>query len=254
MSGRRAPNRTQTQPSDRSGTAARGRRRPVSTTGEPVLPDVYQEMLRESGIGVRVAKQKRRKVEKGGDEIIDTAWPTAPEPAVASSSKPVQEQGEKPGEKPGLVEEAGEELDDSDDDDNEVDWEDVDLTTVTVLEPKLAESAVLEVTLNDPSEMKRSTIERRKITAVDRKIRLEVHKLHLLCLMAHVSRRNRWCNNKQVQVILIYFHYTVVSRLICSGKPLASIPRWHPNLQFESGPTTLPVRTKYKVLERSHRS
>jgi len=249
MSGRRAPNRTQTQPSDRGGAAARGRRRPASTTGEPVLPDVYQEMLRESGVGASVARPKRRKVGGEGDEIIDTAWPT---PAVASSSKLVQEEGEKPGEKLELVEEANEELDDSDDDDNEIDWEDVDLTTVS--ESKLAESAVLEVTLNDPSGMKRPTFERRKVTVVDRKIRLEVHKLHLLCLMAHVSRRNKWCNNKQVQVIPNYFQYTVASRLICSGKPPASIPRWHPNLQFEPGPTTLPVRTKYKVLERSHRS
>ncbi|RPB24529.1 Rad4-domain-containing protein [Terfezia boudieri ATCC MYA-4762] len=190
MSGRRALNRTQTQPSNRGGPA-RGRRRP---TGVPVLPDVYQEMLRESGVGASVAGKKRRKVENGGDEVIDTAWPTALEPAVASSSKPVQLQREKPWEKPELVEEADEELDDSDDDDNEVDWEDVDLTTV--LEP---ESGVLEVTLNSPGEMKRPTLERRKITVVDQKIRLEVHKLHLLCLMVHVSRRNKWCNNKQVQ-------------------------------------------------------
>ncbi|KAF8457685.1 hypothetical protein BGX38DRAFT_1139181 [Terfezia claveryi] len=193
MSGRRAPDRTQTQPSN-CGGPARGRRRP---TGEPVLPDVYHEMLRESGVAASVAGKKRRKVENGDDEFIDTAWPTALEPAVASSSKPVQVQREKPGEKPELVEEADEELDDSDDDGNEVDWEDVDLTTV--LEPKLAESGVLEVTLNGPGELKRPTFERRKITVVDQKVRLEVHKLHLLCFMFHVSRRNKWCNNKQVQ-------------------------------------------------------
>jgi len=217
MSGRRpAPNRTQAQPSGHGGTVARGRRRPASVAGEPALPDVYQEMLRESGVGASVARQKRRKVGKEGDEIIDTAWPSALKPAIASNTKPTQEQREKPGEKPELVEAADEGLDDSDDDDNEVDWEDVDLTTV--LEPKPAGPAVLEVTLNDSSEMKGSTLERRKVTAMDRKIRLEVHKLHLLCLMAHVSRRNQWCNNKQVQVIPNYFRYKVASRLICFRK------------------------------------
>ncbi|KAF8429638.1 hypothetical protein EV426DRAFT_703435 [Tirmania nivea] len=202
MSGRRsAPSRTQAQPSDRGGAAARGRRRPASTAGEPVLPDVYQEMLRESGVDASVTRQKRRKVEKEGDESIDTSWPTAPEPAVASSSKLVQKDVRaKYREKLELVEETDEQLDDSDDDDNEVDWEDVDLTTALELKP--AEPAVLEVTLNDICEMERPTFERRKVTVMDRKIRLEVHKLHLLCLMAHVSRRNKWCNNKQVQANL----------------------------------------------------
>lgn len=184
----------------------RGRRRPASTTGEPILPDIYQEMLRESGVGASVARQKRRRVGKEDDATIDTPWPTAPEIAGASSSKPAEEQkkeGEMPVGKPLLVGEDDEELDDSDDDDDEIDWEDVDLTTA--LESKAAEPAVLEVMLNDPSEIKRPAFERKKATAVDRKIRLEVHKLHLLCLMAHVSRRNKWCNNRQVQVIPNYF-------------------------------------------------
>jgi len=205
MSGRSpTPNKTQSQLSGHGGVAVRSRRRSALTAGEPVLPDVYQEMLRESGVGASVARQKRRRVEEEGDEIIDTAWPAAPEPAVASSSEPAGKRkkgGEKPIEQQKLMEEVVEELgDDSDDDDDDdgIDWEDVDLTTA--LEPKPADSEVLEVMLNDRGEAKKPVLERKKITAIDRRIRLEVHKLHLLCLMAHVSRRNKWCNNTQVQV------------------------------------------------------
>ena len=59
---------------------------------------------------------------------------------------------------------------------------------------------MLNLVLGDPSPSKPvNATARRKITAVDRRIRLETHKLHLLCLLFHVHLRNRWCNNDEVQ-------------------------------------------------------
>jgi len=63
-------------------------------------------------------------------------------------------------------------------------------------EPKLA---ALELVLNEPSSKRVDTTARRKITAVDRRIHLETHKLHLICLLFYVHIRNRWCNNDEVQ-------------------------------------------------------
>ncbi|KAJ4371615.1 hypothetical protein N0V83_004835 [Neocucurbitaria cava] len=43
---------------------------------------------------------------------------------------------------------------------------------------------------------------RRAITSVDKKRRLDIHKMHLLCLLYHVHRRNTWCNDRRVQSTL----------------------------------------------------
>ena len=157
------------------------------------MADVYQDMLRESGAPLPSAKKRRKVMKVEDDEAVDTAWPTAPpsEPEPSTASMLVQE-----------VEEAPKNAEDETTDDGEdVDWEDVDLTAIS--EPNRmggGESGILEVTLNDPNQRSKSLSEKRRVTAVDRKIRLEAHKLHLLCLLAHVSRRNIWCNNREVQV------------------------------------------------------
>ena len=59
-----------------------------------------------------------------------------------------------------------------------------------------APPATLELTLNDPAISHQT---RRKITAVDRRIRLETHKLHLICLLYHVKLRNRWIDLPEVR-------------------------------------------------------
>lgn len=38
------------------------------------------------------------------------------------------------------------------------------------------------------------------VTAAERRIRLEVHKMHLLCLLMHIHLRNHWCNGEEVHV------------------------------------------------------
>ncbi|KAL8931496.1 MAG: hypothetical protein Q9211_006921, partial [Gyalolechia sp. 1 TL-2023] len=39
---------------------------------------------------------------------------------------------------------------------------------------------------------------RKPLTAAERKLRLEIHKLHLLCLLSHVHLHNHWCNDQNV--------------------------------------------------------
>lgn len=207
MSGRRPGlDRAQTQSAKDGRVAARGRRRPASTAGEPIVPEVYQEMLRESGVAASATRKKRRRVENQDDAVIDTAWPTALAAGAGSNSSKLVQTGKT--EKEDAVAETEQvegkaELDNVDegdsDEDDEIDWEDVDLTTVLDIQP--TDLATLEITLNDSNGQKKSLLERRRITAIDRKIRLEAHKLHLLCLFAHVSLRNTWCNDEQVQVI-----------------------------------------------------
>lgn len=49
----------------------------------------------------------------------------------------------------------------------------------------------------------RRGVQRRKpVGPAERKKRLEVHKAHLICLLAHLSCRNRWCESEAVHAIL----------------------------------------------------
>lgn len=105
---------------------------------------------------------------------------------------------------------------------SEVDWEEVDLSkqspssritpSLHVLliaslamgfatEPPKPEQP-LEIILDQKNKQKAGCV-RRTITAVDRRIRLEVHKMHLLCLLIHVYQRSRWCNDSNAKVIYL---------------------------------------------------
>lgn len=107
-------------------------------------------------------------------------------------------------------------------DESEADWEEVDLRKqcpssriITSLHVLLISSLAtmnfateppkerpLELVLDHKEKPKTGHV-RRVITSVDRRIRLEVHKMHLLCLLIHVHQRSRWCNDSNVQVIYL---------------------------------------------------
>ena len=89
--------------------------------------------------------------------------------------------------------------------DSDVNWEEVDLKGVSEdeassgLDPQPEE---LNLVLGEDKQRLLKP-ERRKgkiITGAERKLRLEVHKMHLCCLLVHVYIRNSWCNDQGVQV------------------------------------------------------
>lgn len=43
---------------------------------------------------------------------------------------------------------------------------------------------------------------KKPLSRAERMHRVEIHKMHLLCLMAHAARRNRWCNSAKAQAAL----------------------------------------------------
>lgn len=57
----------------------------------------------------------------------------------------------------------------------------------------------LELTLTSrPTPKQQNTPRRKVVTKADRSLRLEIHKMHLLCLLSYLSRRNGWCNDSAV--------------------------------------------------------
>lgn len=91
-------------------------------------------------------------------------------------------------------------------DESGVEWEDVDIPQ-PAQEPPSASAVLqggdetLQIIFNKEPEPQKKTAPRRKpVTATEKKLRLEIHKTHLLCLLAHVNLRNRWCNDHETQV------------------------------------------------------
>ncbi|KAF2203574.1 Rad4-domain-containing protein [Delitschia confertaspora ATCC 74209] len=61
----------------------------------------------------------------------------------------------------------------------------------------------VSITIGGDEGTKTTQRPRRKgITSVEKKLRLDIHKLHVLCLLYHVHRRNTWCNDETVQSTL----------------------------------------------------
>ncbi|KAJ5583287.1 hypothetical protein N7535_001907 [Penicillium sp. DV-2018c] len=156
------------------------------------VPDVYQEMLAEAEARDpdqfasdrpikrrKVADMKAIPVEIGSSEQTKHDTPTVQTIYDSSTSE-----------------------------ESDVEWEDVEIqqTPQTPLPGPAANQGadeMLEITLEQGSEKRKSAVHRRKpLTASERKVRLEVHKCHLVCLFGHVKLRNAWCNDEHLQEFL----------------------------------------------------
>lgn len=188
--------------SSRSQRARSGRGRPVRRTesnDNDDIPEVYREMLAEAEARVENEPDiehppnKRRRV---GERRV-----ASPE---IKSDEPAAPLGSTDG---GLAKQVQVAYDSAASDDSDMEWEEVDIEQPSV---NISESPAqakegnesLQITLDRRgAATPKSVVPRRKtITAAERKFRLDVHKVHLLCLLSHVQMRNLWCNDDDVQV------------------------------------------------------
>ncbi|KAA6413442.1 MAG: DNA repair Rad4 [Lasallia pustulata] len=177
-------------------------------SAENAIPDVYQEMLADAVAssptrldeGGRTLKRRRvggRVVMQGADEesvhhsdyASIVAGDTDAGDSVASTSLALQQTA----------------YNDSDNSaDSDMDWEEIQLqggSTNDALNDSAHDEGPMELTLGDSRKDSRAhgPPKRKPATAAEKKIRLELHKMHLLSLLAHVHKRNHWCNDQGVQ-------------------------------------------------------
>ena len=168
----------------RRGQGAKPASRRTRTSGVPTsaIPDVYEEMLLEAVSSSSQAVEesprvKRRRVGERSSHQIGESSSCGKSNPVSDDLERNDESGPTSREEVGLKdEELGESTD---------------------------EPAELNLVLggNDSGFVKKKAPQKRKlVTAAEREMRIEIHKMHLLCLLAHVGRRNHWCNDPEVQV------------------------------------------------------
>ncbi|KAM5346459.1 hypothetical protein ACJ41O_009464 [Fusarium nematophilum] len=209
MAGRK---RIATRSSTRRGAAA------APATG----PDIYQDMLAEAGVNPRdqttperPLKRRRAGPKKGEAATEEPSSPAPVQPSPGKSSAPQAKAAEDESEEEDIefedvvlpeptMQTMELESDEDDEEDENIVFEDVDFTAPlqepgsTSQEPKSLE---LNLTAQQSSTAQgKKVAERRKpLTREERKLRVDVHRAHLLCLLAHAARRNHWCNDGRVQ-------------------------------------------------------
>ncbi|KAF2110677.1 hypothetical protein BDV96DRAFT_552992 [Lophiotrema nucula] len=215
----------------------RGRARKATTRAAPVrssrrgkasqhdaeVPDVFHDMLSEAqaskaaGVEEDSKPLKKRKAVRATrqessspapEPIQDSASRVASIPArrVASSRAPVP--------KPAAPESDDEEpqtrilqtiTDSEESDESDMEWEDAlaeEEADDDDAEPEVGDVSITIGGSADEEKKAKRRVQRRGITSVDRKRRLDVHKMHILCLLYHVHLRNVWCNDQRVQAAL----------------------------------------------------
>ena len=107
--------------------------------------------------------------------------------------------------------------------DSDMAWEEVELKPVGNVEGNDSEGDEdLNLVLKDEaSASNRPSMKRKPASAAERRLRLEIHKMHVLSLLVHTHLRNHWCNDEQVQVYLFYLEHHN-SHLLVSSRPYTS--------------------------------
>ena len=175
-----------------------------ATKGDDV-PEIYKEMLVEAAaLSPRPPKDegraaKRRRVGESTSQVEMPELETTPLDELEDDIEP-QSHSVPPARTQQTIYEDFPSSEESD-----AAFEDVDL------EPGLEHSDA-EADNNKPLQLDLSrhsgraetpAVQRRKpATTAEKRVRLDVHKWHVLCLMLHGHARSRWCDREDVQVIL----------------------------------------------------
>ncbi|KAK2736655.1 hypothetical protein FQN57_000592 [Myotisia sp. PD_48] len=260
-------NMARRNPSSLGRNAARGRSRPisrisrrldppsssasasVSTSGAnpaPVpsdddVPEIYMEMLSESRSQHQSTVNrplKRRRIgertemtARSADDGLDTQIQDGGDASIKMHHPETENLGKS-------VVQTIYDLDISDDDESEPDWEDIDIQGQAPASSLLSQNnqeESLQITLHrEDSKGKEKTVARRRkpVTGQEKKRRLDIHKLHLLCLLSHVERRNSWCNNEQTQKFL---RRMLPKSVVLCLNPKPELPQFTRSTTFADG-------------------
>lgn len=168
------------------------------------VPDVYKDMLagalssptQSSGEGRPI---KKRRV---GGRIVAQRQPNS-----ANEQSDIDDLFEEPTHAPqNIIQTESEDSADSD-----VNWEEVELKhesdarASTEPEGDVNENLQLVLGGEEQGAPRSKLIKRKPITAEEKKLRLEIHKMHVCSLLAHVYLRNHWCNDEAIHVRLVAF-------------------------------------------------
>ncbi|OCL08346.1 Rad4-domain-containing protein [Glonium stellatum] len=209
--------------SGNSGSAARTRRAKSRVSKQdpevPEVPEVFQDLLSEATTSVAAGADedskplKKRRTTRGTlrSETDTTRQISTPNiPVVLESTTLVPTKADQRIEEDynenGMFQTVIDYSEESEE--SEFEWEDVGLGQIEGEDGETAQNEPpirdLSIVIGDNEADKAAgkQVRRKGLTAADKRLRLDVHKMHLLCLLYHVHLRNVWCNDEGIQNIL----------------------------------------------------
>ncbi|KUJ12294.1 Rad4-domain-containing protein [Mollisia scopiformis] len=181
---------------------------------QTAVPDVYREMLADLPIQPDVPERplKRRRTGKRNFNSTLASSPTDPDPVTQEPDDEEElefedvlaPQAEESSDEDEftlprkLQQTAYRDTDESEDED--FDWEGIGFDA----KPEVEESGDLELTLvKKPEPSPKTPIQRRRAVSKEERVaRLEIHKMHVLCLLSYLDKRNEWINDSDTKEIL----------------------------------------------------
>ena len=179
----------------------------------PELPDVYQEMLVDAGqpqpsrVDEVGKTNKKRRIE--GQTIASASSEGAKKSPKNESSSIAAENDSDVLFEDELFEDVSvnrQEIINSDSESaaTDADWEEVDLSAPTASSHPVTNSETTNIDLllgarDKERDQARNLKLKRPISAAEKRLRLEIHKMHLCCSISHGFIRSHWCNDHQIQ-------------------------------------------------------
>ncbi|KAK8014524.1 hypothetical protein PG990_007820 [Apiospora arundinis] len=262
-----APRKRAAPGSARSSATTRTTRSTRASSSREAVPDVYRQMLSDAEVQRNVtaeSPERPAKRRKPGERSKPLPTPSAP---VPKSPRPAESEEEEDEDIEfedvalplptiqTIMRDTDEEADDDDDDNDELEFENVDFSlaeanaTQIDSEPKEIQ---LDLTARANTMPQRTVDKRKPINKVEKDRRVEIHKTHLLCLLSHVARRNRWCNDAQVQQKM---KKLLTNKMITYLNPGLNLSQFGQTNSLKEGLKQLgdKFKTEYTITERGLR-
>jgi xeroderma pigmentosum group C-complementing protein len=163
------------------------------------IPEVFQEMLAEAVASSSTAAPLETRAYIGRRQVSEEHAVLEPDQGDVLQGKG-KERESPPRSQGSLQQIVKNDFDESEDD--EVEFEDVDLDEAREAIDDKPEQKSLQLDLAAVNATPRRAARRKLATATERRLRLDVHKAHLLLLLGAVRCRNLWCESEAVQAVL----------------------------------------------------
>jgi xeroderma pigmentosum group C-complementing protein len=157
-----------------------------------------------------------------------------------------------------MLRDSEEEDDGEEDEEEEMQFENIDFGALDLVSSSSADDASQGLDLNLTLQQaamapgKRAVDRRKPATNEEKERRVHVHKMHVLCLLCHVSMRNRWCNDVKVQAAL---RPLLTAKVVKFLNPASNVSQFQRTETLKKGLQEVATmfKTKYSVTERGMR-
>ncbi|KAI0120501.1 Rad4-domain-containing protein [Hypoxylon sp. NC0597] len=242
-----------------SATASGPSRPTRSSARRSVVPDIYREMLVEADAQSNTISSerplKRRRPGQRNEQLLKKSNPPEATPKTEDADDEDEDDVQFEDVPPPTATVQTVYRDSEEEDDDEMQFEDVDFSfPPSNLDATEDGNQDLELNFSARTiESPRKAVDRRKpISKAEKDRRIEIHKTHLLCLLAHVARRNRWCNDEAIQDTLRTLLTKKMVTYLNPGTHLSQFGRAN-SLKEGLQQVGTMYKTKYQITERGIR-